>query len=148
MQRVNLKKGKMKEIGVEHLRKDLSGALEDMPVAITRRGKVVGYLVGDITNLTVESNLTVKPYSSDVNLTVQSRGSETNLTGETTLASNPTVLCHIPLKPRLPSSRKQVIKKLKAEVKAIEKDEFNPLKCAQNAPLPIKPFRAETHHRG
>ena len=131
MQRVNLKKGKMKEIGVEHLRKDLSGALEDMPVAITRRGKVVGYLVGDITNLTV------KPYSSDVNLTVQSRGSETNLTGETTLASNPTVLCHIPLKPRLPSSRKQVIKKLKAEVKAIEKDEFNPLK-----------FRAETHHRG
>jgi len=104
MQRVNLKKGKMNEIGIEHLRKDLSGALEDMPVAITRRGKVVGYLVRDITNLTV------KPYSSDVNLTVE--------------------------KPRLPSSRKRV---LKASVKAAEKDEFNPLK---------EPFRAVTHHRG
>ena len=94
----------MREIGIEHLRKDLSGALEDMPVAITRRGKVVGYLVKDITNLTVEPNLTVKPYSSDLNLTVE--------------------------KPRLPSSRKRVLK--------AEKDEFNPLK---------EPFRAVTHHR-
>jgi len=91
----------MREIGIEHLRKDLVGALEDLPFAITRRGVPIAV---------------VQPYGSD--------------------------------KPRLPSSRKQVIKKLKAEVKAIEKDEFNPLKCAQNAPLPIKPFRAETHHRG
>jgi len=110
----------MREIGIEYLRKDLASALEDMPVAITRRGKVVGYLVGDITNLTVAPNLT----------------------SETTLASSPTVLYHIPLKPRLPSSRKQTIKKLKAEVKAADKDEFNPLKeCFHQ-----RPFKAQTHH--
>jgi len=86
----------MREIGIEHLRKDLVGALEDLPFAITRRGVPIAV---------------VQPYGSD--------------------------------KPRLPSSRKQVIKKLKAEVKAADKDEFNPLKeCFHQ-----RPFRAVTHHR-
>jgi len=31
----------MREIGIEHLRKDLSGALDDMPFVITRRGMKV-----------------------------------------------------------------------------------------------------------
>ena len=114
----------MREIGIEHLRKDLASALEDLPFVITRRGVKVAI---------------VEPYSSDLNLTFERYSLEKpglNLTVD---------------KPRLPSSRKRV---LKAGVKAVERDEFNPLKARNEAKgrldkyLDGKPFRAVTHHRG
>jgi len=110
----------MREIGIEYLRKTLSESLGDMPFIITRRGVKIA---------------AVQPYSSGTDCTVVggiSHVDGVNLTVES-VQRTPAQLRDE--KPRLPSSRKQV---LKAEVKAAEKDEFNPLK---------EPFRAVTHHR-
>ena len=115
----------MREIGIERFKRAMAEEICDLPVAVTRRGKIIFKVIephGSIsTNKQETPNHMVQPHGSEIpskksaNHMVQPHGS-----GD---------------KPRLPSSRKQIIKKLKA----VENDEFNPLKD--------KPFRAQTHHR-
>jgi len=118
----------MREIGIEHLRKDLAAELQSLPFIILRRGVPIAIVEPYSSNLKVDAaahnnqpNLTVKPYSSTPDLTVQPRGS----CQKQETADEVKHLTEASDKPRLPSLRNDTIKKLGAEERS----------------------RAQTHHR-